>query len=319
MAVYTHLRNKDQLHVAERYGLARIVSLTPIAEGVENSNYLMVYEDAHTQSHRAILTVFEQRVESEALPFFLGLKQHLHHRGISCPTPYQTIDGKLICELQGKPAALVRFLDGQSVEPPQMMHIQQAGHVLAQMHLAAEGFSLTRPNRMAMDEWKRLYAVIDAHRHAVADTSVVTLLKDELAYQEAHWPTGLPSGIIHGDLFPNNVFFDDTGTLCGVIDFYFACHELLAYDLAIVANAWCTDQEGQLRSEDYQALIESYHAVRPLTPAERNALPTLLRAAALRFLLTRQHDVLVQDDDALVTPHDPEEYIRILEHHRSNS
>ncbi len=315
MAVYTTLTQKNYDEIAALYGFASIDAAHPIAEGVENSNYLLEYTNQEDTKNRAILTIFEQRVETVDIPFYLKLKQHLFEKNMHCPQPYHTKDGFLSCKIGEKHAAIVSFLDGTSVLHPTVGHVRQAGAILARMHLAAKDFPMTRANAMSFDGWHALRARI-AERQEKLEDGMLALIDEELGFVSTHWPHALPSGIIHGDMFPNNVFFDASDTLSGVIDFYFACYDLWAYDLAIVANAWCFNEAGQCDEGAYSALLDAYDRVRPLSDDERDAMPVLLRAAAMRFLLTRVHDVLYHDPNALLTPHDPQDYVRILRYHQ---
>lgn len=314
MAVYTHITKAHLDEVAQLYGFRAITEAIPITEGVENTNYLLHYQDAESVAHRAILTLFEQRVSRMDIPFFMRLTQHLKHSGISCPAPYITTDGQLFCKIAGKSAVCVTFLEGKSVTLITPDHAAQAGKVLAQMHQAAQCFAMTRPNAMSFTGWHGLRDRIAAHY----DGALLPLIDDALRAAHEAWRYDIPSGIIHADYFPNNVFFNASGTLCGVIDFYFACHDAFAYDLAIAANAWCFEH-GVWQQAHYDAMVAAYDAVRPLQDAERAMMPALLRAAALRFLLTRLHDVLYPAQDALIVPHDPQDYVTILRFHQQQA
>jgi homoserine kinase type II len=318
MAVYTLLTDDDKTTIAEAYGFERILATHPIAEGVENTNYLLEYQEDDGETYRAILTIFEQRVNAAELPFFLELKRHLRGKGIVCPEPYRTQTGELLFHINGKAAAVVSFLEGKSVLHPHASHIMQAGETLAKLHLAAADFPLQRQNTMSFAGWEMIRTRIAARAVSSEHSSLLRAIDAELDYARAHWVHTLPQGVIHADFFPNNVFFDEAGTLSGVIDFYFACNDALAYDAAIVANAWCFEA-GVFQSKHYAALMAAYDVVRPFTAAERDAMPMLLRVAALRFLLTRLHDVLYHDAAALVTPHDPMEYFHILTFHQRNT
>ncbi len=315
MAVYTTI-TQDDLHTLMRtYGFATLPTAHPIAEGVENTNYLLHYRDAQGQETRVILTLFEARVRTEDIPFFLHLKEHLNGNHIPCPLPERTLNGELTTTLQGKNAAVVSFLNGASVSFPSSDHCRQAGEMLARLHEAAAGFPLSRANGMSYAGWRDLREKIVARRYRVQPPDLLAGIDAALEFAQRNWPDDLPSGIIHADFFPNNVFFDAEGRLSGVIDFYFACTDLLAYDLAIVVNAWCFDARGHVNEELFKAVLKGYETIRPLTGSEKTALPALLRVAALRFLLTRLHDQLYPDADALVTPHDPLHYARIMEYH----
>ncbi len=312
MAVYSFLSDADVANIAQIYGFAEITQAKPIAEGVENSNYLLTFSDGSN----AIFTIFEARVAVAELPYFLKLKQYLHENGYVCPLPIYTKDGDLSFELHGKQAAMVSFLAGKSVLQPDANHVFQAGEWLAKLHKAGEGFAMHRANSEGFVVWQELRQKIAERACTFEHLSWLELIDNELQYQANHQSHHLPSGIIHADFFPNNVFFDDNSQLCGVIDFYFACNDAYAYDLAIVANAWCCNQAGDLQQSQYAALLAGYNQVRLVTQIEVAAMPHLLRAAALRFLLTRLHDVLYPSENAILVPHNPEEYVNKLLHFR---
>ncbi len=316
MAVYTQVNDDDLATLVQAYGFGAIDKALPIAEGVENSNYLIHVTDKHAKRFKAILTLFEARVNAFDIPFYMRLKQHLSSKGIPCPVPFEA-GGNLSVKVAGKHAVIVSFVEGASILQPNKAQIAEAGAMLAKMHLAAQDFPMTRPNAMSFTGWHELRARIAVRSKRDDEQEMLNIIDKELHYLAEHWNDRLPSGIIHADLFPNNVFFDAQGHLSAVIDFYFACHDVLAYDLAIVANAWCINSNGSLHQEHYDSLVSAYDAVRPLEDAEREAIPMLLRAAALRFLLTRQHDILYPNKDALLIPHDPQEYLAILQCHQT--
>jgi homoserine kinase type II len=310
MAVYTEIADEELEAFVARYDIGALASFKGIAEGVENSNFLL-----QTDGGSYILTIYEKRVEAKDLPFFLGLMEHLAARGINCPLPVKARDGALLGTLAGKPAAVVTFLQGMWVRRPRMEHCAQLGAALARLHLAGQGFSLHRPNALSLPAWRPLFeksaARADAVQRGLADD-----IRAELDYLAAHWPEGLPEGVIHGDLFPDNVFFLH-GRLSGLIDFYFACNDMLAYDVGICLNAWCFEADGSLNVTKARAMLAGYAGVRPFTAAEIAALPLLARGSALRFLLTRLHDWLTVPEGALVVPKDPMEYYKKLRFHRS--
>ncbi len=312
MAVYSFLDDADFANIAEMYGFGGIAHATPIAEGVENSNYLLELRSGE----KAIFTMFEGRVDGADLPYFLRLKQHLHMRGYACPTPILTQNGDISCVIQDKHAAVVSFLQGKSVVKPTTHHTHQAGIALAKLHLAGADFNMHRNNSVGYAAWLELRQKIAIRAVEAQHLEWLALIDDELEHQAQHSFNHLPSGVIHADFFPNNVFFDKAGKLCGVIDFYFACNDAYAYDLAIVANAWCCDASGELLTSYYEALLAGLNSVRQLTTLEHAAMPNLLRAAALRFLLTRLADELYPNPNALLTPHNPHEYVKKLLHFR---
>lgn len=309
MAVYTEVGDADLEELLEDYDLGSVLSFKGIAEGVENSNFLL-----RTDAGSFILTLYEKRVAEVDLPFFLGLMEHLAGRGIRCPLPVKARDGRALRRVAGRPAAIISFLEGMWVRRPQTQHCIAVGRALAEMHEAGHGFALTRDNALSRDDWRPLFELSRARADTV-EPGLEAFISAELAFLEERWPSGLPQGVIHADLFPDNVFFLK-GELSGLIDFYFACNDLLAYDLAICLNAWCFEPDNAFNVTKGGALIRAYEAVRALAPEEREALPILARGAALRFLLTRLYDWLSVPPGALVTPKDPREYLRKLRFHQ---
>ena len=309
MAVYTEIPDDEFESFMRGYDLGTVLSCKGIAEGVENSNFLVVAE-----SGQFILTLYEKRVAAGDLPFFLGLMEHLAAKGITCPTPVHDRDGVALKRLAGRPAAMVTFLAGMWVRRPRAEHCAAVGAALARMHLAGADFGLKRQNALSVAGWRPLYGQCDGRADAVAP-GLGADIETELDHIERAWPSALPEGVIHADLFPDNVFFLG-GKLSGLIDFYFACNDMLAYDVAVCLNAWCFENDGALNITKARALLAAYASVRPFAPAEIDALPTLARGAALRFLLTRLYDWLTVPEGALVVPKDPLEYYRKLRFHR---
>jgi homoserine kinase type II len=309
MAVYTEVPDDELEAFIASYELGGLLSYKGIAEGVENTNYLV-----HTGKGPYFLTLFEKRVAPDDLPFFLGLMEHLAKAGLTCPTPVRDTAGRMLRSLSGRPAALVTFLEGVWIRRPQPHHCLAVGAALARMHLAGRGFGLERANALGLAGWRPLYERFRARADEIG-AGLAATIEQELAHLEAHWPAGLEPGVIHADLFPDNVFFLGD-RLSGLIDFYFACNDALAYDIAVTLNAWCFESDHAFNLTKAQALLKGYQGVRAITPAERAALPLLARGAALRFLLTRAHDWLHTDKTALVSPKDPHEYLRRLKFHR---
>ena len=309
MAVYTDVSDDELAAFLEPYAIGPLTSFKGIAEGVENTNYLV-----HTEGGRYILTLYEKRVAREDLPYFLGLMEHLAARGISCPLPVRDGQGRMLNELAGRPAALITFLDGVSVRRPGIEHCAGLGQALAKFHLAGADFPMQRPNTLSLAGWQSLFAAIKPHADEVIP-GLAAEIEKELSFLSAHWPGGLPSGVIHADLFPDNVFFLGD-RLSGLIDFYFACNDLLAYDIAVCLNAWCFETDASFNVTKARAMLQAYEAARRLTPEELKALPLLARGAALRFLLTRSYDWLNTDENAMVKFKDPNEYLRKLRFHR---
>ncbi len=309
MAVYTEIPDDALETFIASYDIGALTSYKGIAEGVENTNYLV-----HTEEGSYILTLYEKRVRREDLPFFLTLMEHLAARGISCPVPVLDREGRVLRELMGRPAALVTFLEGLSVRRPRPEHCAALGAGLARLHLAGADFPMRRPNSLAVGDWPGLYESLAARADEVAP-GLSGVIEAELDHLARHWPSGLAEGVIHADLFPDNVFFLGT-RLSGIIDFYFACTDMLAYDIAICLNAWCFEPDNAFNVTKARALLRAYDRVRPLDAGDLEALPVLARGAALRFLLTRAHDWLNTPDGALVRPKDPLEYLRKLRFHQ---
>ena len=310
MAVYTEITDAElRAHLAE-YDIGELVSVIGIAEGIENSNYLLI-----TDRGRYILTLYEKRVRRADLPFFLSLMQHLSARGIACPTPIADRDGALLRELAARPAAIVSFLDGVWPRRAWPEHCQAVGRALAALHIAGQDFAASRANDLSVTGFRALFERSRGRADEVAP-GLAGELDGEIARLEADWPEDLPSGVIHADLFPDNVFFN-AGKVSGLIDFYFACNDFFAYDIAICLNAWCFEVDGDFNVTKARNLLRAYRDLRPFSDAELAALPLLCRGAAMRFLLTRLHDWLHGPESALVSPKDPLEYWRILRFHRS--
>lgn len=311
MAVYTDVTSAQLDDFLARYDIGTLVSYHGIAEGVENSNFLI-----QTSAGTFILTLYEKRVAPRDLPFFIGLMRHLAMKGISCPQPVAARDGVVLGELAGRPAAIVTFLKGVSVRRPAVAHCAQLGTALARLHLAGADFTeFARPNALSVAGWRPLFEAAGAGADSVSPGLGATIAA-ELTDLEAQWPADLPVGVIHADLFPDNAFFLDDH-LSGIIDFYFACNDPYAYDVAVCLNAWCFEPDGAFNATKGRALLAGYGQARALTPAEVDALPRLARGAALRFLLTRLVDFLNVPEGALVKPKDPLEYLKKLRFHRA--
>ena len=310
MAVYTDVAAEDLALFLAGYDIGELLSYKGIAEGVENSNFLV-----HTSHGYFILTLYERRVAERDLPFFLALMEHLASRGITCPQPVKNRSGETLGRLAGRPAAMVTFLEGMWIRRPSAQHCAALGEALARLHLAGADFPMRRDNALSVAGWQQLYAA-SHHRANEVQRELDDLLARELAVLEGEWPQGLPQGVIHADLFPDNVFFLGN-KLSGLIDFYFACTDTLVYDVAICLNAWCFEPDHSYNVTKGRALLQAYAAVRPLASAERQALPILARGAALRFLLTRLVDWFDERGAALVRRKDPIEYFRKLRFHQA--
>lgn len=310
MAVYTEVTDDELSSFLARYDAGTLVAYKGIAEGVENTNYLV-----QTSKARFILTLYEKRVATGDLPFFLGLMEHVCERGVSCPRPVHAKDGQVLSQLAGRTAAMVTFLDGFSVKKPRADHCHKLGRALAELHLAAGSFNQSRRNALGEAGWRPLFEKFRSRADEITP-GLQSLIDNELTALYASWPSTLPTGVIHADLFPDNVFFLGD-SLSGLIDFYFACNDALAYDVAICLNAWCFEPDGAFNLTKGRALLEGYDGVRRLTTEERVSMPILARGAAMRFLLTRSYDWLNRPPNAIVTPHNPLDYVRRLRFHQT--
>ena len=312
MAVYTEVSDEDLRAFAAAYDFGEIVSCKGIAEGVENSNYML-----QTAAGPFILTLYERRVNPKELPFFLGLMEHLARSGVQCPVPLKGRDGEALRTLCGRPAAVISFLKGMWPRRITVDHCAELGKALAGLHRAGMTYTMTRENSLSLAGWKDLYARTGAAAEDI-EKGLGALLGGELDTLGKTWPRAgaLPTGVIHADLFPDNVFFLD-GKCSGLIDFYFACNDFLAYDIVICLNAWCFEPDGAFNITKAHRLFSAYEAVRPLTKAEKDALPVLARGAAMRFLLTRLYDWVNTPPGALVKPKNPREYLQKLNFHRN--
>jgi homoserine kinase type II len=312
MAVYTDVTDEEINEFLAGYDLGSLLSYKGIAEGVENSNFLL-----HTSKGYFILTLYEKRVAAADLPFFLNLMEHLAARGLTCPQPVRSRSGEALGQLARRPAAIVTFLDGVWIRRPSPAHCAAVGTALAELHLAGADFAMTRRNGLSVEGWRPLFEVAAARADTVA-SGLRDTIATELAKLERDWPRDLPQGVIHADLFPDNVFFIGD-RLSGLIDFYFACTDALAYDVAVCLNAWCFEPDLSYNMTKGRALLYGYMRKRPLSSPETAALPMLCRGAALRFLLTRLVDWLEVPPGALVRPKDPLEYYRKLRFHQMNA
>src|ERR1700744_1535931 len=311
MAVYTDVAADELADFLKRYEIGDLLSYKGIAEGVENSNFLL-----HTTSGAFILTLYEKRVAKNDLPFFLRLMTHLASRGVNCPQPVKDKSGEALRTLAGRPAAIITFLEGVWPRKPNTAHCSGVGTVLGQMHLAGADFARARANALSVSGWRPLFEQAVSRADDV-QPGLSDFIAAELAHLESGiWPKHLQGGVIHADLFPDNVFFLED-RVSGIIDFTFACTDMLAYDVAICLNAWCFESDCQFNVTKARALLSAYGRERAMSKAEEDALPLLARGSALRFLLTRLVDFLNVPKGALVRPKDPLEYVRKLRFQQS--
>jgi len=312
MAVYTEVTDEELEAFVADYDIGTVVSFKGIAEGVENTNYLM-----QTDRSQFILTLYEKRVSAEDLPFFLNLMEHLAQAGIPCPTPVRGRDGKTLRTLCDRPAAIITFLRGMWPKRINARHCAEVGSAIAKFHNVGEAFKMERPNALALPAWRPLYEESRARADSVWP-GLSDLIARELDFLEAQWPEDLPRGVCHADLFPDNVFFLEE-KLSGLIDFYFACNDFYVFDLAICLNAWCFERDSSFNITKARRMLSSYQRERHVSTDEIAALPTISRGAALRFLLTRLYDWLNHPVGAFVRPKNPLEYLTILQFHQGVS
>jgi homoserine kinase type II len=310
MAVYTDVAADELAEFLSHYDIGELLSYKGIAEGVENSNFLL-----HTTSGSFFLTLYEKRVAVGDLPFFLGLMGHLAGHGIVCPQPVKTRGGETLGRLAGRPAAIIDFLEGVWPRKPNAAHCAAVGQALAKLHLAGRDFPMKRANALSVSGWRPLFDQA-APRADTLQHGLRQLMSDELDHLEKTWPKNLPEGVIHADAFPDNVLFLGE-RLSGLIDFYFACNDILAYDIAICLNAWCFEVDHSFNVTKARAFLNAYGRERKLSDAEQDALPLLARGAALRILLTRLVDWFNVPPGAMVKPKDPLEYFRKLRFQQS--
>ncbi len=310
MAVYTKVTAEEMNDFIAKYDVGKIALYQGIREGIENTNYLV-----KTDSEKYILTIFEKRSIPEELPFFMDLLDYLHDYGINCPTPVKDKRGNAIRYLCDKPACLSRFLYGSSTTSPNFANCRSLGKVMAKLHEATGGFPQTRENQLGI---RHLRPLFDTFKDKLDD--LIPNVRDEiekaLEKAETEWPDNdeLPRGIIHGDLFPDNVFFTDN-KISGIIDFFFACNDFYAYEMAIAINAWCFEKDFDFNVTKTRNLVAGYNSIRQLSKEELHYLPLFMLGSALRFFMTRAHDSFVNNDNALVVPKDPVEYLKKIRFH----
>ena len=297
MAVFTKVTKAQIENFLLESDLVDLVSFEGILQGVDNTNYKIT-----TGHNHFILTIFESRINPADIPFYIGFMDFLSANGIICPAPVHVGD------IEGKPAAMFTFLEGRDVKPEDITPLlcRELGILLGKMHQLGQNFGPTLKNSMNINAWELRLNKVGAEAKDYLD---------EITFLKNHWPKILPRGAVHADLFPDNVFIKD-GHIHGVIDFYFSCTDFLAYDLAIVMNAWCFDTDHQFNFQKWEHLLAGYESVRPLTQHEKDAYQILCRGAAMRFLSSRLHDLTFHDPNHLVTPKPPSEYIQKLEFHK---
>lgn len=323
MAVYTQLSKSEIEDFLSGYNAGSLTSFKGIAEGVSNTNYLLTVSSSSAPSNtNYILTMFEENFDTIDLPFILDFTEHLAKKGIICPSPIKNKRGEVISKIKEKTAILVEFLQGRGNPHITTRHTELLGELLAKLHLAAGDFKEQRKNPLSLNGLNAIFSKIGKRVDEI-QSGLYEKIESEFAYLEQNLPKELPSGVVHTDIFPDNVFFIDGNTdqpeLSGIIDFYFSCTDFFVYDLMIAINAWCFDATDNFVPDRAKALVDSYNEIRPLTPAEKDAMPILGRLAAMRFLLTRCDAWLNRADGALVNIKDPLEYLNKLTFHTKRS
>lgn len=305
MAVYTRFLDSELQEFLKHYDIGTVTDLKEIEQGVENTNYFLT-----TTINKYVLTIYEKRVNVDDLPYFLAFSDYLNSQHISTPSPVKNIYGGSFADFMGKKAAIITFLHGKNLDIPNINQCASAGKFVATIHNAQAGFAMTRPNDLSPRG--SLWALYDKIKYLLQDKlpHFYGAIETEFLFLQENYPTNLSIGNIHADIFPDNMFFQGDDAI-GIIDFYFSSTDFLAYDLAIVLCAWCFDK-GQFNPNKFYALLKAYQKTRILSDNEINNLPILMRGAAMRFFLTRSHDVLFHDKNALVIPKNPQEYYDIL-------
>ncbi len=314
MAVYTKIFPEEIKQHLTKYDLGNLVSIKEIIDGIDNSNFIL-----ETQKGKFILTIFESRIDKNDLPFFINFKLHLAQKGICCPRPILDNSGSTIVDLKEKKSAIVTFLSGATLKTRldgyydsiTASHCFEVGKVLAELHLAAADFKMSRLNELGIKGWKPLFSKFEGLVENYQKDLRAEIF-DNLDFLQNSWRFDLPTSAAHLDLFPDNVFFDENAKLSGVIDFYFAASDALIYDFAVIVNAWCFDEKNNFEQKKFDEMLCGYETVRKFSAAEKNFLKIALIGAAMRFLLTRLHDMFFTPKDSLVNVKNPQEYLAKL-------
>ncbi len=311
MAVYTHITHQQFTELLDQYDIGNLVSFKGVAEGVSNTNYLL-----KTDKDSYIATIYEKSTDCSHLPFYWGLMEHLHGDGIPCPVPIKDKKGEILKTVDGCPFAIVSFLKGKWPKNIRNIHCMEVGKIMARMHISARSFDQKLANPLSVDAWNNTYNGMRDKVAEVFSVQVADEISQALEYIKQHWPEKgrLPDGVIHGDLFPDNVFFQ-ADVVSGLLDFYLSCNDLFAYDVAITLNAWCFEHGTEFNITKARALLKGYNQVKPFTENELEALPVLCVGASMRFLVSRLYDYLYQVEGAVVNVKDPSEYLKKLRFH----
>ena len=312
MAVFTKLSKEEIENFLKNYAIGNLLSFEGIVEGIENTNYKIT-----TSNHDYILTVFEKRVNTQELPFFMDLQKDLVAHGFDCPLPIENNSGSIINMIKNKSAVIVSFLEGKQIQSKLPIHCKEVGSMIARFTNITKSSHLKRKNGLSIETWETIFSKCRQTKDE-SYSHYFKKLEDEIAFLKKNWPDNLPKAIIHGDLFQDNIFFIED-KISGVIDFYFSCEDFIAYELALAINAWCFDFKNGFQRDNYLSLIEGFCKYSSINPNEKESLNVLLRGAAVRILITRLHDLIYHPKDALVIPKNPMEYLKILEWHQKNT
>ena len=312
MAVFTKISKEEFELFIKDYDIGKLLSFEGILEGVENTNYKI-----KTSKNIFILTIFEKRTRKIDIPFFMKLKMHLSKKGFLCPKPIADLNGEIINTLKGKSCVIISYLDGKKTKNASNVQCKQVGNILSLLHVSTKDFHEYRENQLSYDEWNKIFHKCDS-ANSSNFKKYIEIIKSELFFLKENWPLSLPKGVIHADVFQDNVFFKNN-VFAGLIDFYFSCNDFLSYDIALAINAWCFDEKNIFNKDKYKSLIEGYELNRKVTKNEMDSLSILLRGASLRIFLTRMHDELFYEKGAFVESKNPGEYFEILKFHQQNN
>ena len=313
MAVFTKLSKTEIENYLSLYDIGSLNQYSEIVEGIENTNYKIICNGTPY-----ILTIFEKRVNEDDLPFFINLKLYLNQNNFKCPRPIQNRNGEIINSIKNKKAVIISFIEGNKIDKPNINECNEIGKMLGDLHNLTINFNESRQNSLDIKEWKNLLSKCTKNEDKKFDI-ILKEVENEIDFLESVWPKNIPSGVVHADLFKDNVFFKDE-KITGVIDFYFSCYHFFLYDISIVINDWCFDSNGEIFNyEYYKAILNGYNEHKKITQQEIDSFNIILRSAAVRILVTRLHDYIFHPKDAIVKKKDPYQYYNILKWHQSNN
>tara|TARA_Y100001936_G_scaffold191588_1_gene190758 strand:+ start:215 stop:1168 length:954 start_codon:yes stop_codon:yes gene_type:complete len=313
MAVFTKLSKTEIENYLGLYDIGSLNQYSEIVEGIENTNYKIICNGTPY-----ILTIFEKRVNEDDLPFFINLKLYLNQNNFKCPRPIQNRNGEIINSIKNKKAVIISFIEGNKIDKPNINECNEIGKMLGNLHNLTINFNESRQNSLDIKEWKNLLSKCTKNEDKKFDI-ILKEVENEIDFLESVWPKNIPSGVVHADLFKDNVFFKDE-KITGVIDFYFSCYHFFLYDISIVINDWCFDSNGEIFNyEYYKAILNGYNEHKKITQQEIDSFNIILRSAAVRILVTRLHDYIFHPKDAIVLKKDPYQYYNILKWHQSNN